>query len=70
MGSMLQNFLSVALPICITFIATIWIAAWAQNKRLDDIVARLARIETKLENHQDRIVRLGERNPPPLVRAG
>lgn len=43
--TMLQNFLSVALPISITFIATIWIAAWSQNKRLDDIIARLTRIE-------------------------
>jgi hypothetical protein len=65
---MLQQFLSVALPIMITFVATIWIAAWAQNKRLDDIIARLGRIESKLEDHQDRIVRLEERNPPLLRR--
>ncbi len=65
---MLQNFLSVALPIIVTFIATIWLASHTQNKRLDDIVTRLGRIESKLENHGDRITRLEEHVPPPLVR--
>lgn len=34
------------------------------SKRLDDIIARLGRIEIKLENHDERIVRLEERTSP------
>lgn len=34
------------------------------NRRLDDIVARLGRIEVKLEDHADRIARLEERTSP------
>jgi hypothetical protein len=59
----LQPFLSTALPIMFTIL----IAAWMNskgfdgvNKRLDDIAARLGRIELKLENHDERIVRLGK----------
>lgn len=73
--TMLQSFLSVALPICITFVVVIWAAQSGTgrafdgvNKRLDDIIARLTRIEAKLEDHQDRIVRLEERTP--IVRRG
>lgn len=53
---MLQNFLSVALPICVTFVATIWIAAWTQNKRLDFIALRsemaagFARISSQIQS--------------------
>jgi hypothetical protein len=63
----LQPFLTVALPIMFTIL----IAAWNQksgiegiNKRLDDIVARLGRIEAKLDNHDERITRLEERTSP------
>ena len=34
------------------------------SKRLDDIIARLGRIEIKLEGHEDRITRLEERTSP------
>jgi chromosome segregation ATPase len=89
----LQQFLSVALPIMVTLVATIWIAQWSQNKRFDDVnncisdlnsglnarIAdlrsdmnrrfdevneRLERIESKLENHDQRITRLEERTSP------
>jgi hypothetical protein len=53
-------FVQVASPIMITFVA----AAWNQNKRLDDILKRLDRIEHKLENHNDRNTRLEERTSP------
>jgi chromosome segregation ATPase len=84
-------FVSVALPIMVTLIVTIWLASWSQNKRfdeinkriddlrtdvaarfaevnrrIDEIVARLVRIETKLDNHEERIVRLEERTSPLL----
>ena len=67
----LQPFLTTALPIMFTIL----IAAWMNskgfdgvNKRLDDIVARLGRIRSKLESHDERIVRLEERTSP-LARA-
>jgi hypothetical protein len=56
----LQPFLTVALPI----MATIALATWSQNKRLDDIVSRLSRIESKLDSHDERIIRLEERTNP------
>jgi hypothetical protein len=55
---MLQNFLSVALPIILAFIGTIGLASWSQNKRLDDIIARLGRIEGKQDDRAERIVKL------------
>jgi hypothetical protein len=66
--AILQNqFVQVALPIMFTVL----IAAWMNGKgldgvkgRLDDIVARLGRIEGKLEGHDERIVRLEERTSP------
>ena len=66
--AILQNqFVQVALPIMITVL----IAAWMNgkgldgvNRRLDDVVARLGRIEVKLEGHDERIVRLEERTSP------
>jgi hypothetical protein len=71
MNPMLQNFLSVSLPIMLTFVGTIWVATWTQNKRLDDIVrrldaieARLLGIETKLGDHGQKIAVLEERTSP------
>jgi hypothetical protein len=72
MNPALQQFLSVALPIMVTLVATIWIAQWSQNKRfddlradmnrrLDDVIKRLDRIEKKLDDHEERVVRLEER---------
>ncbi len=49
----------------VTFIATIWLAQWSQNKRfdslerhIDEIVKRLDRIEAKLEDFAHRITTL------------
>jgi hypothetical protein len=44
-----QQFLSVALPIMVTLVVSIWLASISQNKRLDDIVRRLERMEGKLD---------------------
>lgn len=44
-----------------------WISTNQLGKRLDDVVARLVRIETKLDSHAERITRLEERTSP-LVR--
>jgi hypothetical protein len=68
-------FVSVALPIMVTLTVTIWLASRSQNKRFDDlraefnrrldeILARLIRIEMKFGNHEERIVRLEERTSP------
>ena len=74
--AILQNqFVQVALPIIIITIAIaafmnnrafdgVYKALDAVNHRLDDIVARLGRIEVKLEDHADRIARLEERTSP------
>jgi hypothetical protein len=78
----LQSFISVALPIMVTLVATIWIASWSQNKRFDDlrsdmnrrfddtnrrideVAAGLRRVEQKLDNHEQWIVRVEERTSP------
>ncbi len=57
-------FVQVALPIMVTFVVTVILASITQNKRLDDIIKRLDRIEAKLEDHTTRIVRLEERTSP------
>jgi 23S rRNA C2498 (ribose-2'-O)-methylase RlmM len=67
-----QPFIQVALPIMVTLVVTVWTAQWAQNKRFDDlrqdmnrrldeVIARLDRIERKLDN---RIIKLEERTSP------
>jgi hypothetical protein len=64
-----QPFFQITLPLMVTFVATVWAASWAQNKRmddlrdsinrrLDDIVARLTRIENLLADHDRRITAL------------
>jgi hypothetical protein len=66
----LMPVLQITLPI----VLAIFGAAWLQNKRLDDIVARLTAIEGELRETRkvlaafgERITRLEERIPP-LVR--
>jgi hypothetical protein len=59
-----QQFLSVALPIMVTLVVSIWLASISQNKRLDDIVRRLERMESKLDLHEERLVRVEERTSP------
>ena len=53
-----QPFFQITLPLMVTFIGAIWAASWSQNKRLDDIVARLTRIENLLGDHDKRITAL------------
>jgi len=60
-----QPFFQITLPLIITFVSTVWAATWMQNKRLeemskrlDDIVARLGRIESLLGDHDRRITTL------------
>jgi len=59
-----QPFIQITLPIVIGVVA---IGVW-QNRRLDDIIGWLSRIETrldriekKLDDHSERIVRVEER---------
>ena len=52
-----KPFIQVALPILIGLM----LAAWLQNQRFNDTNQRLERIETKLDNHNERIARLEER---------
>ena len=59
-----QQFLSVALPIMVTLVVSIWLASVSQNMRLDDIVRRLERMEGKLDLHEERLVRVEERTSP------
>lgn len=63
-----QQFLPVALPIMVTLVVSIWLASISQNKRLDDIVRRLERMEGKLDLHEERLVRVEERTSPLMVR--
>jgi hypothetical protein len=65
MNPMLQQFTAVALPIILALAG----AAWLQNRRLDDIIARLGRIEAKLDDHAERIVKL-EVQTSPITRRG
>lgn len=68
MNPMLQQpFFQVTLPIMVTFVATIWLASWAQNKRLEEIIKRLERIEVKLDDHSERISKL-EAQASPIMR--
>jgi hypothetical protein len=36
-----QPFFQITLPLMVTFVATIWAGAWAQNKRLDEMSKRI-----------------------------
>jgi hypothetical protein len=47
MNPNLLPFFQVTLPLMVTFVGAIWVASWSQNKRLDDIIKRLDRIEQK-----------------------
>jgi len=43
-----QPFFQVALPIMVTMVAAVWAMISTNNRRLDDIVGRLGRIEDRL----------------------
>jgi hypothetical protein len=48
----------------LTLVVSIWLSSVSQNKPLDDIVRRLERMETKLDLHEERLVRVEERTSP------
>jgi len=50
-----QPFFQVALPIMVTMVATVWALISTNNKRLDDIAARLGRIEDRLLAIENRL---------------
>ena len=60
-----QPFFQITLPLMTTFIATIWIASWSQNKRLDEMSKRIderfANIERRLEKIEARLEAFAER---------
>jgi hypothetical protein len=61
--------------ITVPLLVGLFIAAWVQNKRLDDIVARLSALEqevrgirAELSGLRERVTRLEERIPPLVHR--
>jgi hypothetical protein len=50
-----QPFFQVALPIMVTLVASVWALISTNNKRLDDIVVRLGRIEERLLATENRL---------------
>ena len=58
----LQQFLSVALPIMVTLVATIWLASWSQNKRFEDINGRFDDFRSDMNWRLDEIVARLDRN--------
>ncbi|MGI8745208.1 MAG: hypothetical protein ACR2NN_22075 [Bryobacteraceae bacterium] len=59
-----KPFFEVTLPIMATIIAGVWAMISTNNRRLDDIIKRLERIEGKLEDHTSRIIAIEERTSP------
>jgi archaellum component FlaC len=57
----LQQFLSVALPIMVTLVATIGIAQWSQNKRFDDVNKRIDDLRLDFNHRFDAIEQRLER---------
>ena len=57
-----------AIQITLPIVLAIFGASWLQNKRLDDIVGRLAKIEEALREQGQRLARLEERIPPLIHR--
>jgi hypothetical protein len=60
--------IQITLPIMITILGVVWAAVVSQNRRLDDIVARLGAIEQILREQGEGITRLEERTPPLIHR--
>jgi len=65
MNAAFQPFLTVALPIMVTLTASTWVNNSRLtdmrsdfNRRLDEVLGRLDRIERKLDNHDERLVRV------------
>jgi len=51
----LQLFMSVALPIMVTLVATVWIAQWSQNKRFDDLNRRFDDLKADMNRRFDEV---------------
>jgi hypothetical protein len=50
-----QQFVSVALPIMVTLVATIWIAQWSQNKRFDDLNKRFDDLKAEMNRRFEEV---------------
>lgn len=59
-----QPFFQVTLPMMITLIVGVWTMISTNNRRLDDIIRRLERIEALLADHDQRLTRVEERTSP------
>jgi hypothetical protein len=53
----IQLFLSVALPIMVTLVATVWIAQWSQNKRFDDLKEDMNRRFEDINRRFDEVIK-------------
>ena len=55
-------FFTVALPIMVTLMATVWTAQWSQNKRFDDLSRRFddlkADMNRRFEEINQRLIRI------------
>ena len=60
----LTELFSITLPIVASIWGAVFVAAYVQNKRLDDIIAELRAIKTALTAHGEQIAKLQERIPP------
>ena len=65
MNAAFQPFLTVALPIMVTLTASTWVNNSRLtdmrsdfNRRRGEVLGRLDRIERKLDNHDERLVRV------------
>jgi hypothetical protein len=50
-----QPFFQVTIPLMVTFIATIWLAGWSQNKRLDEMGKRFDEISKRFDEIAKRL---------------
>lgn len=56
-----QPFFQITLPLMVTMVAAVWAMISTNNRRLDDIVVRLARIEERLAAVERKIEALEHR---------
>ena len=57
-----KPFFEVTLPLMLTIGVSVWGIISTNNRRLDDIIKGLERIEVKLDNHDSRIAVLEEQS--------
>jgi predicted signal transduction protein with EAL and GGDEF domain len=53
MGTALQQFVTIPLPIMVTLVVTIWLASWIQNRRIDELSNRWGDQGTDLNKRFD-----------------